>query len=722
MTPPNLEVFFRPASIAVIGASVRPLMPGGRALRLLQRSFPGTLYAVNPRHEEIGGTPCYRSVADLPEVPDLAVIAVPAPDVPSAVHDCVERGVRGAIVFSSGFAETGADGAALQEKIRRIAQGSSLRVCGPNALGAICVESGTYATFTSVAERDLGSGHVAILSQSGGFGAMLLSAFHGLGIGVSHFFGTGNEVDVNLAEVLVHLVREPRVRVIVVFAESLSEPDLLVVAAQEAKARGISIVILKVGSSEVGSRAAISHSAALVGDDDVNDAALRELGILRVDSLDEMIDVTRVTLASPRLVGSRLACITASGGLGALIADLATQAGLVVPTLAQQTREHLDEVLPAFGSSLNPVDITAMAASDPSSLTRIMSIVVESNDVDAVLLALGPMDPVAEQLVEAAAKVWETCPIPLVVVWGGGSRKYKQQLQLRGVPTFEDPRRAVTALADYQRLSAVAVPVHSPLVNVPPRGAGQPPSADAAPHTLYEDEAYALLAEQGIRVSPYRVASSAEDLLAVASALRFPVAVKVRSRQITHKSDVGGVRLHVSSPGELESAFRSVVSDARRAAPEATIDGVLVQEMANGSVELMCGVKTNPVWGAVVTVGLGGRLVEVLAASQCGFLPRDDEDARRLLARLVDGRLLTGPRSLSGEALASLCDLLVRMRAVAVSHPEITAVDLNPLVISDDCAVAVDALMTFEQDFAPVPRDARSTLEARPEVKETHIV
>lgn len=445
-----LRTLFQPEAIAVIGASDDPVKLSGRPVRYLRSlGYRGEVYPVNPRRSRVQGLPAYRTVHDLPRPADLAIVAVPAAGAPAAVAACADAGVRVAIVYASGFGETGPEGLALQQEIAAIARRSGLRVLGPNCLGAIGVRSRVTATFSSAFDQqvELSPGGVALVSQSGAFGTFVFAAASDAGVRFSHFANTGNEADLTVCELGLALLEDDEVRVLLTYQEGAPDGDDLLRLGRRARELDKPVVTVKVGRSADGARAAASHTGAVAGADEAYDALVRRAGILRVDGMAELIDAARVFGDGRRPSGQRLAVLTVSGGAGALVADLAETAGLRVPEWEGDWRQRMAAEVPQFGSARNPVDVTATVISRPEILRAPLRIALDHPGTDLVCVLLGNAAAAEEPLLAALLDAHAATDKPLAVVWTGGSGRAVRRLTEAGVPAFEDPGRAVRALS-----------------------------------------------------------------------------------------------------------------------------------------------------------------------------------------------------------------------------------------------------------------------------------
>ncbi|MGW0246578.1 acetate--CoA ligase family protein [Nocardia goodfellowii] len=703
MTAPvetDFSPLLAPKSIAVIGASDNPAKLSGRPIAYMKRfGYNGQIYPVNPTREVVQGLPAYADIRDVEGEVDVAVIVSPAGLVLDAVRACVEKGVRFALITASGFAEANADGAALQDELRQLIAGSGLRLIGPNCLGMVGIRDAAVATFASLFEADipLRSGAVAFVSQSGAFGSFMLGDLQASAVGISHYFNTGNELDVTVGEVLAGLVADADIRTLLAYFEGVSRGEHLLDVARAAHRGNKAIVAVKSGRSEAGARAASSHTASMTGDDKVFDQLMREVGVIRVRGQEQLLDAAQVFDAGRTPRGRRLTVLSMSGGGAVMAADTASEVGLEVAPWEPEWQAKLAVRIPAFASPRNPVDLTGSMITDPSLLRTALATALEHPGTDMIVIVLGNADGFADPVIEAVSELYETTDRPIVFSWTGGTGAPRRRLRDLGIPCFTDPTRAVDALG---ALTDHALRRDLPR---PERPAGIDRQAarsviDAVRadgrRSLDEAEATALVAAYGIPTAPSAIAGSAAEAATAAAALGGPVVVKLLSNKIAHKSDVGGVRLGLSTPEEITNAAAEVLEVGRRhgeADPR-----VLVQQMASGDVELIIGAQVDQVFGPIVVVGLGGVFVEVLADTRIASAPTDVAHVEHLLGTLQGAALLRGVRGRPAVDIAAAAAAAERLSwLIADLREEIQEIDINPVLVRESGATAVDALIVL---------------------------
>jgi acyl-CoA synthetase (NDP forming) len=694
----GLDALMRPRSIAIIGASQDSTKIGGRPVDLLRRyGYAGRIYPVNPKASMVQGLRAYTSLDEVPEAPDLAIIAVDAEKAPEAVEQCAARGVRSVVVFSSGFAELGEKGRAMQERLQVAARRSGMRLLGPNCLGAVSIADKCIATFSIVLEHSLpAAGSLGIVSQSGNLGSFTMRLASDRGVGVSHFITTGNECDIDIADGIAWLARDPATKVILCCLETCRDAGRLISALTEAHDAGKPVIALKIGTSAAGQAAAASHTGAMAGSDAVFDALLARCGAVRVRSIEELIDLGHAAsiLLPDRLpTGSRVALLTASGGFGILLADSAQSVGLSLPELSEATQRTILELVP-FASARNPVDATAQMSSRPDLLKKILSAVVADDRCDTVVLPLPfslYMPRLRSVYMEALRGIREQYPGRPVILCVDGPEDALAELHALGYPTvasFDGCCATVAALARLQagtkRPQDESPPAVEPAV---------PLSADAFRHELGAKRA---LADAGIPMLAERLVRSADDAARAATETGFPVVLKIASPDLPHKTEVGGVAVGLSSEAEVQQAFAGMLERVAAKVPHAVIDGVIVAPMAKGMAELILGSRTDPVFGPVVMVGLGGIFAEILQDTAVQMAPVSEAQAMAMLKSLKAFAVLNGARGRPRADLEAAARAIVALSRFAVAHAEtISEIDINPLMLraEGEGAVALDALL-----------------------------
>ena len=699
----DLTPLMKPACIAVVGASPR-MNRATRVITNLQRfGYAGRVFPINPRYTEIHGLPCYPDLAATPETPDTVVVAIPAEQVPGVLTAAVERGVRGAVVLSSGFGEAGPAGQARQAALERLARERGLLVCGPNCYGVFNIRLAS-ATF-SADLRDPLAGSVAVVSQSGGFShAIGEHLMHQRRIGLSYIVSCGNQAGVTVEDYVEFLVDDDDTAVIGVFVEGFKQPAKLRQVAARALERRKPLVVLKVGRSENARQAMLAHTGSLAGTPEIIEAFLRQSGIVQVTSLNEMLD-TLALLPAARAVtrpGWRTAVLSGLGGECGRVADVADREGIELPPLSAASIATLRTVLPDFGNPRNPLDGTGGMYENAEIFPRLVDTLLADEAIDVLAVNMranvprpggwAPSRQFARELAAAAGAGTDR----LVLCFGSHAAgdldpEVVAPLAEAGVPYLEATEGAMQALRharEYHRALARPRPpaISTPRASWTPTGSG----------VLTNREAMRLLDEFGIPLVQTLTAADAEGAVKAAERIGYPVVVKIDSPDVVHKTDVGGVRVGCGDAATVRTAFAEIVTGVKARVPSARIDGVLVQKMIAGGTEMILGVKSDPLFGPAVVCGFGGILVEVLRDVSVRVPPLSVEDAREMLGELRGARLLGGVRGRPPADVAALADALVGLAALAQAHRErLRALDVNPLLVLDEGrgVVAVDWLI-----------------------------
>jgi acyl-CoA synthetase (NDP forming) len=693
----GLSALFHPRSVAVIGASADKSKIGGRPIHhLLTSGFQGPIYPINPSRDEVQGLRCHPSLAAVGADVDLAIVAVPTPAVLDAVRECATAGVRVAILFSAGFAEMGPEGAALQREVVAVAAAAGMRIVGPNCIGAANMAEGAATTFAFAVQIPLPEGdlpRVALVSQSGAIGGHCVALAPRKGFQFDPWVTTGNESDVDIADCLAYLAMDDEVPAIAVYMEGCQDGDRLRAALELAKQRRKPVIMLKAGRTEAGAAAAASHTASLVGSSEAYDALFRKYNVCRVESITELVDMA-ATLAVGRLpAGRRVGIVTGSGGAGILMADAAIAVDLEIPPLPEDTQRRLKELWPA-ASVVNPIDTTAQVTNDPALLSAFLDTILDDSDYDVVLLFLtylGMKAPWSDNLVASLQKVRATHPEANIVVSMLATDEVTRTVRELGMPVFEELTDAVRTVA---RLADLAAGFEAGIAPVAPAAA--PAVRLSLDEPLTESAAKGVLAAAGIPVVTERVAHSADEAVAAAREVGLPVAMKIESKDIAHKSEVGGVVLDVATDDDVRSAYARIVDAVTGAVPEAEIAGVLVAPMVTDGVETILGVANDPSLGPLVMFGLGGVFVEVLGDVSYRLAPFDAAEAEAMVREVKGFALLDGARGRPRCDVAVLAEALSRLSVFAADNADrIDSVDINPFLVLPEGqgAVAVDALI-----------------------------
>lgn len=721
-----LRTLFSPKSVAVIGASDRPNAVGEVVFRnMLESGYQGSLYAVNPAHQEVQGRRAYASIEDIKTSVELAVICTEAETVPDIIEACGKHGVRAAVVLSAGFTEASARGATLERTMLANAKNHGVRIIGPNCLGIIRTGIGLNATFF---KGGIKPGNLALVSQSGALCTAILDWAPANDIGFSSVVSMGAASDVDFGEILDYLASDEQTGSILIYVEGVRKARGFM-SALRAAARSKPVFVIKVGRHDAGSRAVISHTGALVGSDDVFDAALRRAGVVRVESIGGLFSAAK-SLASPhKYSGNRLAIITNGGGPGVMAIDRAVDVGVSVASLSPETVERLNQVLPTIWSHNNPVDIIGDAT--PQRYRDAVGICMEDPGVDGVLVILTPQAmtqplEVAQLLVQDEG----TFSKPLLTCWMGAAQIMdgRAQFAQAGIPSFNTPEAAVEAysyITAYYRNQRLLAQVPAPLSHRDaPDVAGARMVIESVlaerRKVLSEMESKALLSAFHIPVANTVVARSPGEALLLAEQFGFPVAMKINSPDITHKSDAGGVKLNLMNAAAVRAAYNETIEEVKRNRPDARVDGIAIQPMVskpNGR-ELMVGVISDPIFGPVISFGAGGTAVEVLGDRAIALPPLNGFLARELIGGTRVAKLLSSFRHMPPVQMEALESLLLRVSEMVCELPWLREIDINPLIVDEHGLLAVDARVVV--DYAPVSADRYAHMAIHP--YPTHLV
>ena len=689
----SLSALFAPRSIAVVGASSNAQKIGGIPVDYQRRfGFEGALYPVNPNADRIQDLPAFRSLRAIGQPVDLAILAVPSALVDGALDDAIAAGVKGVVLFSSGFAEVGAEGAAAQARLGDKARAAGVRLVGPNCLGFMNVARHVYATFSPApGVGRVMPGRIGLVSQSGAFGAYAYAMARARGVGLSLWATTGNEADVQVADCLAWLAQDPDTDVIMAYMEGCRDGPRLRAALALAQAHGKPVVMVKVGRTALGAEAAASHTAALAGDDAVYDAVFRQYGVLRARNLTEFFDLAHSAAVAGRPRDRSIGLFTLSGGVGALMADEASAQGLDALPLSEAAQDTLRSWVP-FAAPRNPVDITGQVTNDMTLIERTARVMLDDRGFASwmgFLAAAGASDAFWPVLRSLVTSLREAYPDTLLAVSTLLSPERRAELEAMRCLVFADPSdgiRTIAALAGLKPGAAVAA--------APPSIA---PSLTLSPGTMSEPDALALLADAGVPVVAHRVVRSADEAAAAAEALGDAVVVKIVSADIPHKSDVGGVALGLRGAAQASAAFERTRDHARTARPDARLDGALVARMLTGGVECIAGVHRDPVFGPVLMFGLGGIHVETLRDVSLRALPITRDDALAMVRELRAFAILNGARGRPPADLDSIADALCALADFAQrAGDSLDSAEINPLIArpqAEGGCVAVDALI-----------------------------
>jgi acyl-CoA synthetase (NDP forming) len=693
----SLDTLFRPRSIALVGATNRSIWSNSSFDNLTRFGFPGPVHLVNPKGGVIHGREAATSCAAVGEAIDAALVMVPESVLLDTFEDMQKAGITGAVVLSSGFAETGEAGAARQREMGRRAKQAGIRLIGPNCLGFANFVHKT-PIWTTPLRRPMPNPAVAIVSQSGALAGQLEQFAYQQRIALTHMVSTGNEADLTVADVIDYLARQPEPRAIAVFLETVRNPERFIAAVHAARAAGKPIVLLKVGASAAAARAAQAHTGSLVGDDSTFTALCRKLGIARAHSLEELIITADLMSKFGRIPDGGLALLAMSGGLCEIATDQCEELGIALPALAPSTLTTLRTVLPPLATSSNPLDLTGAAMLEPELIRKSIATVADDPAVGLV------------------AYVFD---VPLKVGEGSSAREFIKQVSL-GLGQIDKPGLMLShtfsavsaegrAVADEYRMIYSGSGIHhglSSLAHVLRRrdfrastATSAAVASSTAPRPTSEREVLTHLAQHGVGIIPGTLATSASEAAAAARTFDAPVVLKIASPDIQHKTEVGGVTLNLQGDAAVAEAFEDTMARVAKLSPSSRIDGIMVSPMRKGGVELFVGTLRDPQWGSCIAVGLGGVWVEALKDTSLRLLPVDETDVHEMLGELRGSALLNGFRGAPAVNRAALARAIVGIGNAALAlGPELVALEVNPLLASANVVEALDGLTVWNTE------------------------
>ncbi|WP_423453888.1 acetate--CoA ligase family protein [Ottowia sp. VDI28] len=690
----SLDALLNPRSVAIIGASNVPARIGGRPIHnLIAAGFQGHIYPVNPKYAEVQGLPAFRNIADIPGPVDCAIVAVPAIDLVETMRACAGAGVRSAVVFTSGLAEMGEQGAETQRLIATIARDAGMRIVGPNCLGVAVPGKQWYGTFASYpAMKLMRSGSLGIISQSGAYGSHLYMVAQSRGLGVSHWVTTGNEADVDVAEVIEYYAGRPEIKVIAAYAEGVRDMAAMKRALAAAHSARKPVIFMKVGQSTVGAAAAASHTASLAGADALYGALFAQYGVYRASTTEEILDVAYACQFGEFPKGRRVCLQSISGGVGVLMSDAAEAAGLQLPALPEPVQQRISQLIP-FAGTRNPVDFTGKALAEPALIEEISDLAIGSGNYDSYVIymasvASSPLtrDAVAAVYERVRQKHGQQSLMLSLIMATPEDKAYYERL---GMPCFEDPSLAVRAMGALSHFGEAFERKLPSQERQRPAGALDLPSAP-----IDEYQAKKILASWGIPVAEDRLVRSRAEASAAWSGINGAVAMKIVAAEILHKTEMGGVILNVSSADAAAQAYDTLMQRVRTAYPDVSNVAVLVTPMIKGGIETVLGVMNDPTFGPAVMFGLGGILVEVLHDVTFRLAPFDEKEARRMIDEIQGRAVLDGVRGAAASDVDALASALSRLSFFAAENAgKLASVDVNPFLLLPNGAVALDALI-----------------------------
>jgi acyl-CoA synthetase (NDP forming) len=677
----SLDRLLSPRSVALIGASNDPDRIGGRAQRHLREAgFAGPVYPINPGRETVQGVPAYRSILDIDGEIDCAVVTLPAESVLQTVQHCAKKHVKSLVIFSSGFAEMGDEGRRVQERLTGIARETGMRMLGPNCIGLFDVTAKSFLTFIGIVPKTISPRfNLGLVSQSGGYGSHLLRLVERRGLSTSHWVTTGNECDVEFGEVVEALAAKPEVNAIVGYIEGVRSRDNLLAGLELARRNKKPVIIMKVGDTGAGATAAASHTASLVGAEAIYQSIFKEFGVHRAGSTEEVLDIAYA--ASRGLFpDERVGVVTVSGGVGVQLADLVTKAGLELPAVPDAVQAKMKALVP-YAATRNPVDVTAQFINDLALVEKCMDLMLDDAGFRTVVTFLatsGFVRRIADPLIRVFERVGKKYPDRLQLLSIVGLPEVAAELEAAGCVVFEEPARAINALGALVRFArAFAGPA-------PWRSSGAVAAtapAIQAGTRFNEVTAKEILAGCGVGTPPERLVRSAEEAATAADAVGYPVAVKIVSADILHKTEIGGVALGLTSADAVAKAVRAMETSVAAKAPQARTDGFLVSKMVSGGVECIIGVHRDPLFGPVVMFGIGGILVEVMNDVTFRLAPISEAEALAMIEGVRGYKLLAGYRGKPRADIPALAHAIAAVSRLAATNADrVKTIEINPVV------------------------------------------
>jgi acetate---CoA ligase (ADP-forming) len=693
----RLKAALDPRSIAIIGASENPNKVGGRPVHYLDKfGFKGRIFPINPSRPEVQGHKCYKSLADLPEAPDMVIVAVAGDNAIGAVEDCAAHGVKVAVVMASGFGEVDAvAGKAKERRMVETAHKAGMRIVGPNSQGLANFGTGAIASFSTMfMDMERAEGHVAMLSQSGALSTVPVGFLRQRGIGVRHTHATGNDADITVGELAVAVAEDPEVKLLLLYLESIPEKKYLEELAAVALDRDLPIVALKSGRSEAGRQAAQSHTGALANEDRVVDAFFEHHGIWRAPDMRGLVEATELYLKGWKPSGRRLVAISNSGAVCVMTADAATAVGMPMAKLADETDKKLKGILPSFATTTNPIDLTAALLSNSRLFGDILPVIAEDPAADAFLIGVPVAGPGydVEAFARDAAAFGRQTGKPLVIA--ATQRSVADQFAAEGSSVFPTETEAVTALHQFLAHRELMARTRARKAIRKDTVQADAPVSSTATTMLNEADSLALLAARGIPVVPHRLCRSRAEAIAAFESIGGPIVVKGCSADIAHKSELGLVKLGVRSREEAGEIWAQMEEIIRRHG--ARFDGVIIAAMAGGRREIMIGAHRDAVFGPVVAVGDGGKYVEIFRDTTLLLPPFSKDDAREALGKLRIAPLFAGVRGEPPMDVEALCDAVVRIGELMLDPAaKVMSLDLNPVLLDSagKGCVVVDAVV-----------------------------
>ena len=689
----SLDPLLRPKSVAVIGASDNPARIGGRPIfSMLEGGFKGRLYPVNPNRETIQGLKSYPNISSVPEPVDSVVISVPEKIALDVVRECADAGVKSAVMFTSGFAEIGASGVKAQLELRKIALESGMRIVGPNCLGVFNLNLGWFGTFANtLASKKIPTGPIGIVTQSGAYGGHLFTITQNRGVGTNYWVTTGNEVDVDVAEVIEFYAKEPDIKVIVSYAEGIKDGSRLCRALEAARKAKKPVIFMKVGSTEAGARAAASHTASLAGEDAIYDGMFKQFGVYRAETTEEMADIAYVCQFGRYPAGPKIGLQTISGGIGVQLADAATKYGFDVKPLPKDTQDKILDLIPFAGVN-NPIDFTGQVLNERKLLEDSMRYVIDEADYDSQILYLASL-PISQFTKDISLEIFtslrEQYPNELMILSLIGPAESRASYEALGYPCFEDHSLAVRAMAALKYFGEVFQREGPDLQTTISKS-----EVIVKGQKLSEFEAKKILCKAGLPITLETLVQTAEEAIHFWRKIKKPIALKISASNLQHKTEIGGVLLDLNDEHRIREAFNKLSEIAKEISKDSPIEGILICEMIDNGVETVLGVVKDPVFGPTVMFGLGGIFIEILKDVTFRVAPFDVKEAHMMINEIRGRAILDGVRGAPPVDVDALADALSQLSLFAATNIDnVNSIDVNPFIVLPRGAKIVDALI-----------------------------
>lgn len=684
-----IDKFLQPKSVAIIGVSKDFSSISGKPLKnLIRHQYDGEIYLVNPKYDEIEGITCYPSILDVPGSVDVALIAVSQKRIMQVLDECKEKSIKHLILFGAGFAETGEEGKALQDKLLEEAKKADMHLLGPNCIGLLNVKKSIPLGFSTSFETDKGfiEGNVGFASQSGALGFSLFGIAQEEHIGFSYIFNTGNQIDLHTLDCMEYMLEDEDTKVICGYLESIPDGEMLIRLAERSKVLKKPLILLKAGRSELGKQAAISHTASLTGSEEAFQAIAKQYGIITANDIDDMIDAMKIFKRGKSANGNRVVTISNSGAAGIAFADYSEALGLNLVSLSTETEEKIKQVIPPYGSPKNPVDITAQALKEQHIFIETVKIVVNDPEIDAIIVQTTFGGELGKTICEKIAEIDRTTNKPIVVTVTGANEitgQGKEYLEKVGVPVYLTPYKTMVAL---KKLIDFSLFCEDSKRN---EDSGYTsPSLEHIPTSgiWTEEKVKKILAKMNIRIPKGNVIENETHLKQIKDVIPYPVVSKVISDNILHKTDAGGVKVNIQNAEELQKSYTEIIESAKKYFPNAKITGVLAEEMINDeAVEMFIGIKDDLDFGTLIVTGLGGIFIEVLNDVAIRKAPISLVEARLMLKELKGYPLLEGVRGAAKRDIEALAEALVRISYFAKVHEgKIKEMDINPILVFEE--------------------------------------